>query len=417
MKAGAIYMSVLGLLFGSIVSTTALAQKNVSESEKLEELDEETAVAVSSLLSRVKSLSVDEAIRRIQLEAAVAPSIQDIRREYAGRLTEISIEQSPDFHVSVKLKGDGAVAGRQWTTAAGKARVEFSSGHLFTEEEFTKQLKEIRLAAQSAIPGFVGLTGYAGDNEAEVRIRGDEQDAKKYMGILSKLERAYRVKLRFKTSDVPESNSIYAIGGAVLQSNNSYCTTGFTVKHVATGLKGIITAAHCPDDVIYGNYGSSQNGTLVTFPLIFQDQRNDAQTDVQWHRIPSPHIPLLEAYASSTVSMRFIANVYNVPAKDGTICFRGSRSGYSCGIVTSVKHSPGNICGPTESMQCDEVWFKVEGSSLACGGGDSGAAMFFQDTGYGIVKSARSDTPLPGECKSLTGMPFSRVRAWGFQPN
>jgi hypothetical protein len=43
--------------------------------------------------------------------------------------------------------------------------------------------------------------------------------------------------------------------------------------------------------------------------------------------------------------------------------------------------------------------------------------MFFQDTGYGIVKSARSDTPLPGECKSLTGMPFSRVRAWGFQPN
>ncbi len=96
MKTGAIYMSVLGLLFGSIVSTTALAQKNVSESEKLEELDEETAVAVSSLLSRVKSLSVDEAIRRIQLEAAVAPSIQDIRREYAGRFTEISIEQSPD---------------------------------------------------------------------------------------------------------------------------------------------------------------------------------------------------------------------------------------------------------------------------------------------------------------------------------
>ncbi len=203
MRTGATYVSVLGLLFGSIVPTTALAQKDVSESEKLEQLDEETAVAVSSLLSRVKSLSVDEAIRRIQLEAAVAASIQDIRREYAGRLTDISIEHSPDFHVSVKLKGDGAVAERQWATAAGKARVEFSPGHPFTEEEFTRRLKEIRLAAQSAIPGFVGLTGYAGDNEAELRIRADEQDVQKYMGILSKLDRAYGVNLRFKTSDVP----------------------------------------------------------------------------------------------------------------------------------------------------------------------------------------------------------------------
>ncbi|SNT82805.1 hypothetical protein SAMN02744786_2632 [Stenotrophomonas sp. CC120222-04] len=65
------------------------------------------------------------------------------------------------------------------------------------------RLKEIRLAAQSAIPGFVGLTGYAGDNEAELRIRADEQDVQKYMGILSKLDRAYGVNLRFKTSDVP----------------------------------------------------------------------------------------------------------------------------------------------------------------------------------------------------------------------
>lgn len=417
MKGNTVLRSALGLLVGSMVLSTAHAQQHAPDRAQMNALDEETAVAVRSLISRVSSLSVDEAIRRIQLEAAVAPSIQDIRQEYAGRLAEISIEQSPDFHVLVKLKGDGAVSARQWATAAGGARVEFSSGHPFTEEEFSRRLKDIRLEAQAAIPGFVGLTGYVGDNEAEVRIRGDAQDARKYQGILSKLQRAFGVNLRFKTSDAPESNSAYAIGGAVLQSNNSYCTTGFSVKHVATGIKGIITAAHCPDDVIYGNYGNSQNGTLITFPLIFQDQRNDAQADVQWHRVPAPHTPLLEAYGSSTVSTRFISNVYDTPAKNGTICFRGSRSGYSCGTVTSVAHSPGNICGPTESLSCDEVWFKVEGSSLACGGGDSGAAMFFQNTGFGIVKSASSDTPLPGECKGVTGMPFSRVRAWGFQPS
>ncbi|AWH21520.1 hypothetical protein C1933_09985 [Stenotrophomonas sp. ZAC14D2_NAIMI4_6] len=417
MRRSAICMGMLGLIVAGGVPSTTIAQQAAPEVDRMKDLDEETAVAVASLLSMVESLSVDEAIRRIQIEVALAPEIQDIRREFAGRLTEISIEQSPDFHVSVKLKGSGPVPQRQWATSAGSARVEFSTGHAFTEEEFSRQLKGIRLQAQKSIPGFIGLTGYAGDNAADVRIRGGAQDAQKYQGILLKLQRAFGVKLRFKTLEVPETNAIYAIGGAVLQANNSYCTTGFTVKQTSTGAKGIITAGHCPDDLIYGNYGSREDGTLVTFPLIFKEQKNDAQADVQWHQVPSPHTPLLEAYASSTVSTRFIRAVYDAPAVRGTICFRGARSGYSCGLVTSVKHTPGNICGPTESLPCDEVWFKVEGSELACGGGDSGAAMFSGNIGYGIVKSSHSATPLPGECITLTGMPFSRVRAWGFQPN
>ena len=89
----------------------------------------------------------------------------------------------------------------------------------------------------------------------------------------------------------------------------------------------------------------------------------------------------------------------------------------------SQMNNPKGGCGRTAAMTRSRQLIRgiaATGMALvlsACGGGDSGAAMFFQNTGYGIVKSARSDTPLPGECKSLTGMPFSRVRAWGFQPN
>ena len=213
MKGSRVLKSALALLLGGMAFSTAFAQQHVSEKGE-RELDEETAVAVRNLLSRVSSLSVDEAIRRIQLETAMAPLIRDIQQEYAARLAGISIEQLPDFHVLVRLNGEGAVAPRQWATAAGSVRVEFSSGHPFTSEEFSKRLEDIRREVQAAIPGFVGLTGHVGDNEAEVRIRGDARDARKYQDILARLQRAYGVKLRFKTSVVPEKNAARAFGYA-----------------------------------------------------------------------------------------------------------------------------------------------------------------------------------------------------------
>lgn len=198
---------------------------------------------------------------------------------------------------------------------------------------------------------------------------------------------------------------------APLQSNNSYCTSGFPVIHKATGRRGITTAAHCPDNLIYGNYATGAG--KYTVPLTFVDQINDASHDVQWHTVGS-HTPLREVYSTSTsdYSRRRIMYMWTNATQGQSMCFRGVTSQYTCGTVVSIKHSPELACGPTGNLPCADAWIRIEGSSLACGFGDSGAAIFFGDNGYVIVAKASLKDGSCKEFRDALGR-SQRIRAGG----
>jgi hypothetical protein len=263
----------------------------------------------------------------------------------------------------------------------------------------------------SALPDVTGFDGRPGEDLLVVYIAGSEEKAEQLKATLRKLERVLGLTISLRPNMSRSVNMEYIQGGAVLQNTNSYCTTGFPVKHTATGQKGITTAAHCPDALLYGNYGQpSQFST----PLTFVAAIDDASHDVQWHTVGS-HTPLMSVYAVSTsdYNTRSIMYMWASAEAGQELCFRGVRSGWSCGTVVSNKWNPGIACGPGQVLPCASTWIRVEGLALACAPGDSGAAVVRGNNGHGIVAKASSNGVLPGECGGVTVMPWGAIKELG----
>lgn len=95
------------------------------------------------------------------------------------------------------------------------------------------------------------------------------------------------------------------------------------------------------------------------------------------------------------------------------LCFRGVRSGWSCGKVISIDWNPGLASGPGQALPCANTWIRIEGEALACAPGDSGAAVVRGTNGHGIVSKANSNGVLPGECDGVTIMPWGKIKELG----
>jgi len=389
---------------------TVQAQMPPADSDAEKEME----TLVHSYMSRHAGVSVDAAITRLAVQGELNPAMDDLSKEFADRLSAISLRHAPDQHIFVELTGMDPVANRVVKTESGTTRVVFEVGNAHTEKDFFQILERNTPLIYSLIPGVTGISGFPGDNRVLIRIEGNAEFASSLKIHVRKLERATGLKIDIEPNSPKARNAAYVVGGAVLQSNNSWCTSGFSVKHTATGRRGIITAGHCPNDLIYGNYATGAG--KYTLPLTYVDGIEDASHDLQWHTVGS-HTPLREVYGTSTVdsSRRAITLMWGTAKVGQDICFRGVRSGYSCGVVEENTYNPGIACGPGENLPCAAAWIRITGSQLACGEGDSGAAIFQGNSGYGIVAKANSDSPIKGQCKSLVAMPWRAVSVLGLE--
>lgn len=377
------------------------------------ELGEEMQVLVKSYVTEHPDVSIDEAITRLAVQTEILQPMADLRREFEGRLTAISIQESPDQHILVQLKGSEPVQGRMLRTQSGTTRVVIETGHKRTQEEFYEIVDKHRDLIFNAIPGVTGYMGRPGEDLLIVHIEGNEEQVKELGPAVRKLERVLGMSVTLRPNMSKSKNLAYIMGGAVLQNNNSYCTSGFPVTHTATGRKGITTAAHCPDALIYGNYGQPSK---FSTPLTYVDGIDDASHDVQWHTAGS-HTPLGDVYATSQsdYNTRNILLMWDNAEEGQELCFRGVRTGWSCGKVVDLKWNPGVSCGPGQVLPCASTWIRVEGPSLACSPGDSGAAVVRGSNGHGIVAKADYSGVLPGECDGITIMPWGKIKDLGLK--
>lgn len=360
--------------------------------------------------------TLDSAKRRLEIEAELPAVIAELKRRYKDRLAYVSIESMPDQHLVVGLKGNMMEAARILSVSDTAIRVEFEEGYPYTEKEFSETMHEIVPLVVELIPDAVSVDGRPELGMIDISVRG--VDAKSYEAAKRKIEAASKLKVNIIPGRAPFRNAAYTAGGAILTANGRMCTSGLAVRHKLTKVKGLITAAHCDDQLLYSNYGHEVGGPQVMMPLTFQDALFDASHDVQWHSLPAGNTPLQEVFAELKGEYQTKALILifgDLPLK-GLLCFRGARTGFSCGTVTSVQHAPLGVCG---AALCAPTWGKVEGSDLACASGDSGAAVFNKSgSGYGIVKSVENsgDSIEMGGCRSMTVMPFGKVADLNLSP-
>jgi len=230
-------------------------------------------------------VSLEVARRRLQIESELPPYIDALRSRYRDRVAFISVESSPDQHILVGLKGAAMESRQQITVSGSLVGVEFEPGYLYTEREFKAVLSKSISRITELIPRATGIIGRPELGMIQVRISGGDVD--EYKDAVEEIQRATKLKVELIPGASVPRNLAYTAGGGILQANGRTCTTGFAVMHKTTLEKGIITAAHCDDQLIYSKYSQTVGGPQVLFPLNFKSGIMDANHDVQWHALPA----------------------------------------------------------------------------------------------------------------------------------
>ena len=151
-----------------------------------------------------------------------------------------------------------------------------------------------------------------------------------------------------------------------ISDNAAVCTAGFTA--VRNGQAGLLTAAHCPNQLRYGN-----DKGIIEYTATAADSPG-GRNDFQFHRTLSGNSTNAQFRVTSSTD-RVVRRVSN-PSNGQIVCKWGRFSGYGCATVSST-----NRCYtyPGEGTFCGLV---AVASNITLGG-DSGGPWFFGETATG----------------------------------
>ena len=89
--------------------------------------EKESDIAAKAYMS-ANGVSLDTAKRRLEVESELPSVIAELKRRYSDRLAFVSIENMPDQHLVVGLKGNMMEAARHFSVSDSSIRVEFEEG-------------------------------------------------------------------------------------------------------------------------------------------------------------------------------------------------------------------------------------------------------------------------------------------------
>jgi streptogrisin C len=355
------------LAAAALITAPAVAQQVQTRDEALAEDAAQYAAQFA--------VSPDEAQRRLKAQQDSVAATDAIAREFSGRLAGISIDHAPIYRIVVLLTGTDPVPAR---SAAGISIV-FKTGAKATHAQAIAALKQHLIDLRADLPGARGA-GYD-QRTGDVVLLVTPEDAQRFGldAIREHAEQVSGVAVRVVVNNLDEDN-LAVEGGERVEGTSSTtgrrsrCTTGFVITNGE--VNAIITAAHCPDNLIYVD----ESGNRTELPMI--GSWGAAYRDVQINGSPQPLAPLFyaEPGAGSLREVETWRNVASTRAGD-FVCHYGESSGYSCALVQLTDYAPpGELCGGP----CEPTWVTVDGPR--CIPGDSGGPVFSGDVAFGIAK-------------------------------
>lgn len=324
-------------------------------------------------------VGLQEAMARLRAQEESVATTDRIREAYRDRLAGISIEHQPEYRIVVLLTGSEPVPDQSVFAGGMNVPILFRTGAAATEDQIVSAMREHQAAIRSALPSGHGMGLDQRTGELVMMVRSRDADRFGLEEIDSRLEALTDVPVRVRVVDRPDGD-LSLSGGARVEgidpaNGRRYsCTTGFVVTDGTR--TGVVTAAHCPDSVIYLEPGG------VPAPLDFVGQWGARYQDVQVHVGETAQRPLFFADTPKTAARPVTSWRNRASTRAGdAVCRRGETSGYSCSQVELTHYAPpGDLCGGP----CDPTWVTVAGPS--CRNGDSGGPIFNGTIAFGIVK-------------------------------
>jgi hypothetical protein len=328
--------------------------------------------------ARRYAVPLAEALQRLQAQEQSVAATDRLQAAYADRLAGITIEHRPDYRIVVLLTGDAPVADQILSAGGLQVPIVFRTGAKATRAEIVAAIHAHQAAIRAKLPRPPGMGADPRTGELVVMIKDSDAGA----GILSELEQDFtsltgvpvRIRIIDRDADLSVDGGARLEGVDPANGRRYICTTGFVVTDGTR--TGVATAAHCPDQVSYGEPGRKDA------PLEFVGQWGWAYRDVQIHASATPLQPLFFADSAKTVARPVVTWRNRASTRAGDfVCHRGERTGYSCGEVEMTDFAPaGDLCGGP----CEPTWVTVGGPH--CRSGDSGSPVFNGSVAFGILK-------------------------------
>jgi hypothetical protein len=363
----------------------------------------------------LNGISIEESSRRLNLRMEAGRVTSAIMSEMKGRYAGHDFSEEP-MRVTIRLTGSSDEPRRLFHTPYGAVEVLFEGGAPHSMEQLRSVVRSGKLRQLLPDADGIGVDVKKGvlyvaiPDEGAVKAATIENDEiQSLLGVPVEFRRSHS-----KTRSLAGS-PVRAGGRAV--NNHDFCTFGFRA-YSPSGEAGFVTAAHCPDLLRYESVPGNTENVVLNLPVDPARSRWDAAHDVQWHPMPA------NADATWTIFMNYFGSEAIAALADPLtelidgwegfliLCHRGTRTGWSCGVLDELHHQPANnVCN---NQACTDNWMRFSSAApqeLLCDGGDSGGLVVMNGLiPVAIVSAADSEGPHPGQCNSIIAMPLGRVQ-------
>ncbi len=367
--------SVLAVVFIFFLPADSAVSQNSSPNK---ELERNLLVESAKVYMADQGTSLPEAIRRLQLQDRIGQLNARLTAKQAETFAGLWIQHDPEFRVIVRFTRDGEKIIRPYVEGGPlQSIVEPRSA------KATLARMEEAEARAAYVADSLGITADSGVDLVKNRV------------VLYVTDRARLVTaLQATGARLPNEVDIIEVDTLMGPSANIYaglrlhkfysrpkvteCTTGFSVRNIYTGARGVTTAAHCPDRLYFRQTRIPVRGGAYS-----------GSYDIQWHTTPGyrdrPFIR--DGYSDSWDPTPYYRKVYRVKGRryqsvGDYVChygFGGNIPEYTCGYIRSKTFRPGYV------PSARATFILVRNSRIdLTDRGDSGGPWFTGGTALGI---------------------------------
>lgn len=366
-------------------------------------------LAIDSYIKEFK-VSNTEAEKRLKIMSQNDEIVGKLNDEFGDTIASIFYDNSNDFKMVVRTakKGNHTKQVENLANQISKEyglKIEVIANHPRNFKSIQNIISNQGDRIKRQYPSFQ-LIGYNPQKDA-IYLAFYEPDTSKQEQIKKQFNKLSGMNTIIEFLDAPIRPTSIVGGGGLEYSSISHgsCTAGFT--GTMNGQMGFITATHCIDDNIPINYADS-SGKKYRLGKPISDK--SPYHEVSFVPVPSVAIlnevyRYLDGKGSDQVYRSNLkitgegviraSDVYNgYHTGNLQLCHIGQRTGYSCGMITSVNVGGGgcNATLPGDNHRaCQPTFFVVQSSQHKVDRGDSGGP-YFDSSGkaYGIASAGNA---------------------------
>ena len=336
-------------------------------------------------------ISVDEALRRLQLQKTVGELDAALEAEESATFAGLWIQHEPQYRIVVRFTDRAAEARLRQRVAGGPlADLIETRPARWSLAELQSRRQQVRGHARNGKVAFNSDINVF-ENRVEMYVREPEALSAALGKARAHIPEGVVVQRRAELFVTEEA----LVGGRQLNT----CTGGFTVR-ATTGELGISTAGHCNSHQFY-------NTTLV--PM--RAERYGGDADLQWHS-GCDTLEVTNQFESGLGLRACTATQSRAYQAIGTIvCKNGMTTGRTCGKIASNTFDRGPEFNNTAVL--------VDGDELRINqseNGDSGGPWFVDGTAYGIHSGSPGSTSLDAIYTPVNYLADIGVRVLTYNP-